>query len=169
MTQPVRRQIEAIYRSHRHGLFTLALSITRRVELAEDAVHEACARLLRLGARPKGDAVAYVFAAVRNAALDAARRQRRWTKLSDSIFDPGQADPAQAASHAEQQRLARDAVERLPLRQRQAVVLRLYANLTFEQIAETLNEPLATVAARYRRALERIKKTIEGTADAGGV
>jgi len=163
----VLQEIEDIYRRHRQGLFTLALSITRRVDLAEDAVHDACARLLRSGKRPQGDPVAYVFASVRNAALEQARRRRPATGLPESLFDPRQADPAAAASQSEQQRLAREAVDRLPLRQRQAVVLRLYANLTFQQIAETLGEPLPTVAARYRRALERIKKTIEGTYDAG--
>jgi RNA polymerase sigma-70 factor (ECF subfamily) len=159
----VREEIEAIYRRHRQGLFTLALSITRCPELAEDAVHDACARLLRLEARPDRDAVAYVFAAVRNAALDHARRRRPSLEYPASIFDVRQTDPAVAAREAEQQRLAREAVDQLPLKQREAVVLRLYTDLTFEQIAETLGEPLPTVASRYRRALERIRRILEGS------
>jgi DNA-directed RNA polymerase specialized sigma24 family protein len=43
--------IESIYRQHRKGLFTLALSITGRAESAEDAVHEAVVRLF--GGRTK--------------------------------------------------------------------------------------------------------------------
>jgi RNA polymerase sigma-70 factor, ECF subfamily len=159
----VREEIEAIYRQHRQGLFTLALSITRCPELAEDAVHDACARLLRLDVRPPRDPVAYVFAAVRNAALDRARRREPSVEYPASVFDTRQPDPATAANQAEQQRLAREAVDQLPLKQRETVVLRLYANLTFEQIAETLDEPLQTVASRYRRALERIRETLEGT------
>ena len=158
----MRQEIEAIYRRHRQGLFALALSITRSPELAEDAVHDACARLLRLRPTPQTDAVAYVFASVRNAALEQARRRRPSVELPAGLFDPRQSDPALAASDAEQQRLARNAVDNLPLRQRETVVLRLYANLTFEQIAEVLGEPLPTVASRYRRALERIKQALEG-------
>jgi len=157
----VQQDIEDIYRRHRQGLFTLALSITRCPGLAEDAVHDACARLLRLGAKPRGDPVAYVFAAVRNAALEHARRRRAAPDFPASLFDERQIDPALAASEAEQQRLARRAVEQLPLRQRQTVVMRLYANLTFQQIAETFGEPLPTVASRYRRALERIRQAME--------
>jgi RNA polymerase sigma-70 factor, ECF subfamily len=157
----VQKEIEDIYRRHRQGLFTLALSITRCPELAEDAVHDACARLLRFRSKPKTDAVAYVFATVRNAAVDLAKRRRPSVEYPASLFDERQPDPGMAAGNAEQQRLARDAVGNLPLEQRQTVVLRLYANLTFEQIAETFGEPLQTVASRYRRALERIKQAVE--------
>lgn len=157
----MQQDIEEIYRRHRQGLFSLALSITRCPGLAEDAVHDACARLLRLGSRPRGDPVAYVYAAVRNAALEHARRRRASAEFPASLFDPGQIDPALAAGEAEQHRLARQAVDQLPLRQRQTVVLRLYANLTFQQIAETFGEPLPTVASRYRRALERIRQAME--------
>ncbi len=139
----------------------MALSITRCPELAEDAVHDACARLLRLRASPRTDPVAYVFASVRNAALDLARRRRPSREYPASLFDPRQTDPALSAGETEEQQSARRAVDSLPLRARQVVVLRLYANLTFEQIAETFGEPLATVASRYRRALERIKQSLE--------
>ena len=65
--------IEQIYRLHRKGLYTLALAITRHPESAEDAVHEAIVRLCRSDRSPTGDPVAYVFAAVRNAAVDQKR------------------------------------------------------------------------------------------------
>jgi len=69
----VRDALEAIYREHRQGLFTLALSITRRGDRAEDAVHDAFARLCRGTTQPAGDPVAYVYATVRNAAIDIIR------------------------------------------------------------------------------------------------
>ncbi len=159
----MQQDIEGLYRQHRQGLFTLALSITRCPELAEDAVHDACARLMRFRPKPHTDRAAYVFTAVRNAALDLARRRRPTVPYPVSLFDERGCDPAAAASNAEQQRRVREAVDKLPLDQREAVVLRLYANLTFEQIAETLGEPLQTVASRYRRALDRIRQAMEET------
>jgi RNA polymerase sigma-70 factor (ECF subfamily) len=154
----VRGALEAIYRRHRQGLFTLALSITGRVELAEDAVQEAFVGLWRRGAPPAGDVVAYVFAAVRNAAIDQLRKRRRSAGDSPvSIYDGAVIDPDPAAE-AEQRRLLRDALEALPAEQREAVVLRIYAGLSFGQVAEMLGEPLPTVASRYRRALERIRQ-----------
>src|SRR4029078_3262585 len=41
--------LESIYRAHRSGLFALALAITRSKSDAEDAVHDAVAKLSRSG------------------------------------------------------------------------------------------------------------------------
>jgi len=158
----VHQRLERIYREHRQGLFTLALSTTGCPESAEDAVHDAFVRLWKSRLRPGGDPVAYVFASVRNAARDLVRRRRGTVGLSHTVFAPGQDDPSRAAAESEEAALLRAAVEGLPGPQREAVVLRVYAGLTFEQIAEVLGEPLPTVASRYRRALERIREAWRG-------
>jgi DNA-directed RNA polymerase specialized sigma24 family protein len=44
----------------------------------------------------------------------------------------------------------------LPEEQREALVVWVYAGLTFEQMAEVLGQPLSTVSWRYRRALDRL-------------
>ena len=65
-----------LYAEHRQGLFTLALSIVRDASAAEDAVHDGVHRVLARAKAPEGDPVAFLFAAVRNAAIDATRRAR---------------------------------------------------------------------------------------------
>ncbi len=149
--------IEQIYRQHRKGLYTLALSITRREDLAEDAVHEAIVRLCRSGKQPTGDAVAYVFAAVRNAAIDQNRRTG-----SVSIFDlPEQSlDASSLVDDRERDRQVADAIDELPADQREAVVLHLFSGLTFQQASEALEVPLQTMASRYRRALVKLKEQL---------
>ncbi len=154
----MRERLESIYREHRQGLFSLALSITRRRDAAEDAVHDAFARLFRSRAVLQGDAVAYVFACVRNAAVDVARRRPPEAALSESLFEADCRTPADAAESGEQTDRLRQALGALPGPQRETVVMRTYAGLTFQQIAEALGEPLPTVASRYRRALERIRR-----------
>ncbi len=153
----MRRALEAIYRKHKQGLFTLALAVTGRADLAEDAVQEAFLHLWNSSRSARaGDLVGYVFAAVRNAAIDQLRK-RPFAAAPASIFDGSAVGPEVAVDQAEQFRLVRQAVEALPPEQREAVVLRVYAGLTFRQAAEALGEPLATVASRYRRALETIR------------
>jgi RNA polymerase sigma-70 factor (ECF subfamily) len=158
----VKQELARIYRDHRQGLFTLALSIVRNRDRAEDAVHEAFARLLRSGRQPTGDLVPYVFAAVRHAAID---QQRRGPAPTVSIYE-GQGDghvarPDDLAAGHERDRLLQQALEQLPEPQKQVIVMKLYADLTFDQIAEALGEPLPTVASRYRRALIRLRETVE--------
>lgn len=159
----MRQRLEAIYREHRQGLLTLALAITRSATLAEDAVHDAVLRLWRSARQPQGDAVAYVFASVRNAAIEVRRRQRPQSLLRDSLF-AARDDATCTLEAAEEGDRVRRAIDGLPLRARQVVVMRVYGELTFQQIAETLDEPLQTVASRYRRALEQIRQQLS-TAD----
>ena len=153
--------IEAIYRRHRQGLYTLALSIAGRPEAAEDAVHDAVVRLCRASTGPSGDPVAYVFAAVRNAAID-GRRRAGPRGPAVSIFDLPDAaaddrSVADSAGDGERDRRVAEALGDLPAEQREAVVLHLFAGLTFAQAAETIGVPLQTMASRYRRGLSALR------------
>jgi RNA polymerase sigma-70 factor (ECF subfamily) len=161
----VREAIERIYWERRQGLFTLALAITRCPGRAEDAVQEAFARLWKSQARPGGDLVPYVFAAVRNAAIDQVRRQDAVAGAQPaSIFNGLPADPPSETITAEEHRMVREAVESLPDEQREAVVMRIYGNLTFDEMAKALGEPLQTVASRYRRAIEKLSEKMKRVA-----
>jgi len=182
--QAVRTKLDAIYQEHRQGLFTLALSITRNPDRAEDAVHDGFARLCRGRAKPTGDPVAYVYATVRNAAIDITRRRTEApvdtsnaslagpsatggaTVLSGSVsiyngYDPALSGGAEQAVAAETEALVREAVDNLPVPQKEVLVMKLYGGLTFDQIAQSRGEPLSTVASRYRRALGRLKEQLE--------
>lgn len=162
----MRDDLPDIYRRHRQGLFTLAASITRCPMRAEDAVHEAFARLCRSApsaAEPMaGDAVAYVFTAVRNAAIDQVRRAAPAlddVDMAGVLFDLS--DPSRRALDAERVRLVGEAIGALPGEQREVVVLHVYAGLSFARIAAIAGAPLPTIAARYRRALERLRSRLE--------
>ena len=169
-------ELADIYRLHRQGLFTLALTITRCPSRAEDAVHDAFCRLLKSRREVAGDATAYVFAAVRNAARDSLRSNRSPVNRANSLdaadgtiflADPSpDSDPAaHPASRDEHARLAR-AIALLPDEQREAVTMHAIAGLTFDQVAEALDEPLQTIATRYRRALARLRDTLSEQGDA---
>jgi len=52
------------------------------------------------------------------------------------------------------------AVERLPDQQKEVVTLKIWGELTFDEIARTLDESLNTVASRYRYALQKLKEWV---------
>lgn len=151
------KRLEDLYVRHRQGLFLLALSITRCPAASEDAVHEAFVRLSEGRGAPEGDGVAYVFSSVRNAAIDQVRRRRSEKENPASLYNGHAPSPEVSALAAERDRALRLAVDGLPLEQQEAVVLRVYADLSFEQIAEVCGAPLPTVFARYQRALEKLR------------
>lgn len=70
-------------------------------------------------------------------------------------------DPHQAALAAEQQRLVKQHLAKLPEEQQTIVRMRIYENLKFVAIAEKLNLPLGTVLTRMRSALHAIKTGLE--------
>ncbi|MEO0474749.1 MAG: sigma-70 family RNA polymerase sigma factor [Planctomycetota bacterium] len=158
--------LEDIYRDHRRGLFGLALSVVREAATAEDAVHEAFARLARQKGPPDGDAAAYVYKAVRNAAIDQARRRKaRPTPTDDpaSLFETSKENnPGHAAETNETHAMLMRAIDNLPDDEREAVVMRSFGGLTYQQIAEATGRPLTTVSSQYQRALSKLKQQLEG-------
>lgn len=153
--------LQDIYAHHRQGLFTLALGITRCPQAAEDAVQTAFERLWRTSGDWRGDPTAYVFSAVRHAAIDQVRRRRARQAVPVSIFNGAGPGPEASVLEAERDRLLRQALDDLPQEDREAVILKTYADLTFDQMAEVLDEPLSTVASRYRRALAKLREKLE--------
>ena len=155
-----------IYRGHRQGLFSVALAINGSRQQAEDAVHEAFCKLVDRKP-PTGDAVPYVFKTVRNAAIDIHRGERRDRKLSESLFNgylpPAQpTDPQSELLSAERDQILRQALDNLSENEREAIVLKALAGLTFEQAGEVAGISAKTIATRYRRALTTLETWLRG-------
>ncbi len=150
--------LRAFYVGSRQQLYTYATSITSNRESAEDAIHDVFQRLLRLEVLP-ADLRPYVFRSVRNAALDTLRR----TKVrSDSIFDAAAAVDAVAPTEPPAFKTDELAqwLEQLSPDERETIVLKIYDEFTFQQIADLRQVPLQTVASWYRRGLDKLKTHI---------
>ena len=129
---------------------------------AEDVLQAVFVRIVRKRRRlVKADCLdAYVFRIARNEVADFFRRRRR---------KPGETpdgDAWLAAANADEQRvdLAEDlqaALARLPQAQREIVVLKVYRDKTFMEIAGTLRLSLNTVASRYRYGLEKLRDLLK--------
>ena len=146
----------------RHGpaMLLLARQIVSARADAEDVVQEAFMRFWAARDRA-ADPVAYLFACVRSAALDwrraGARRGRREVAAARpespgdaSLFEQGmERDERGAAIEA--------AVAALPEAQREVLVMKVWAKLSFPQIGLALGIPADTAASRYRYALAKLR------------
>lgn len=163
----MQNRLERVYRVNRQALFALALSITGARDLAEDAVHDAFVRLCTRTIEDVQDLVPYVFAAVRNSAIDISRRQKRSAE-SVSLFEIGDAansssrDGEVAALRTEEDRILREAVETLEPALQEVVIMRVFAELRMSDIAAITNTPVKTVETRYRRALQTLEERLRG-------
>ena len=147
----------ALYDRHCRGLYLYARSLTGDAARSEDVAHEAFVRLLeRDPLRPPDSVQAFLYAIVRNLIRDDLRKiaVRRKT---DPLLLERRAGTWQGPC-SEEEVVA--AVQDLPSEQREVVVLKIYAGLTFAEIAEVGGLSLATAASRYRYALEKLAETL---------
>jgi RNA polymerase sigma-70 factor (ECF subfamily) len=152
-----------VYRRHKDQLFCIALAVTGRRELAEDAVHDAFVSLCSRRRRVR-DPKTYAFQAVRNSARMIVRKRQRAGEpgsageLQDdlAICDPG----AIFAEHNETIDELKRALASLSEAESEVIVMHIYAELTFQEVAAVLDRPMGTVASQYRRGIERIRATL---------
>ncbi|MFQ5807526.1 MAG: RNA polymerase sigma factor [Phycisphaerae bacterium] len=104
----------------------------------------------------------YLFTVARNLCRDAFRRRRPNTLPDGRLRDhpAATASPEESFADREARRRLLAAVATLPQPQREVVVLRLSAELRFEQIAELLQIPLGTALSRMNAALGHLRKEL---------
>jgi RNA polymerase sigma-70 factor (ECF subfamily) len=148
-----------LYQTNRRQLFLIAWGILREQDLAEDAVHAAFLRLAQLPQPPR-EPKPYAFRAVRNVALNllSSRARRREQPLGSAAYPVA---PIIDGPDRQLLEALRQAVEQLEQESREVVELHLQAALTFQEIADLRGEPLSTVASRYRRALAKLRRSLD--------
>jgi RNA polymerase sigma-70 factor (ECF subfamily) len=131
---------------------------------AEDVVQAAFVRFWKKQPDAQPQHYPLLYAAVRTAALDLLRTNERRGRreLAFGAETPGADEPLFAAGLDQQEdaHTLQEALQKLSAEQREAVVLRIWGGLTFAQMAETVGESINTVAARYRYALEGLRRHI---------
>ncbi len=138
-------------------LVRLAVTITRNQHDAEDAVQSVLARVAtapRLLSRAD-EPWHYLLRMVRNESLLILRRSRRSLTLV-GLTDLLTRTSVDQAEQEESFRAVWLALRRLPVRQSEVVVLKVWEGLTFAQIGEVLAVSPATATSRYRYALEKL-------------
>lgn len=146
-------EIEALYRQHAAALLLFASAISGDRSRAQDAVHQVFLKAIENGSVSQAiNKKAYLFASVRNAVLNDTKVQDRNMPLDfeSEWFSPPDRD------YAGEQNLRR-ALGELPDDQREAIVLHVWGELTFSEIAGLLGVSSNTAASRYRYALAKLR------------
>ena len=145
-------------------MLLLARQVVPRRADAEDVVQEAFVRFWA-NRRRADDPVAYLFAYVRSAALDWWRgglRRLRREEVAARPEAPGTNAPMFAVDLEREERRAavEAALAKLPEPQREVLVMKVWAKLTFPQIAAALEISPDTAASRYRYALAKLREQL---------
>jgi len=90
------------------------------------------------------------------------RRHANLDDLDEMGVSPlSEDDPAKNFEHNEMMTRVRQALETLPVEQRAVFSLRTYEEMSYEEIAQTLNISIGTVMSRLNRAREKLKKRLQ--------
>lgn len=153
------------FEAHGPKLLLCARQWTRSLADAEDVVQEAFVRYWRHQRQLPGDPQALLVTSIRRASIDLARRESRRAareeKAGNGLEDGAAVFEPQPGDEAERRREIEAALQRLPAEQREVLVLKIWNELTFDQIAGTLGIPLNTAASRYRYALAALRKELK--------
>ncbi len=127
-------------------------------DIADDLIHDLLVKLL---VKPPAmeNFRSYLFSSVRNDAISAMRSKSRRLARDRSVapsefFESRIDDLIDAAA-------ARQALESLPPSDREIVVLRIYAQMRFAEIAQVLGCAVSTAHDRYRDALAKLRNKLE--------
>ncbi len=147
---PASEAFEALYRRHYPAMMRLGFLLTGSNEAAEDLVHDV---FLRAGRHMPLD---YPASYLRAAVVNACRSHHRRGTLARRHAQP----PAPLVMPRELVEF-RDVLLGLPLRQRTALVLRYFCDLSDADIAELLSCRPATVRSLVLRGLANLREVME--------
>ncbi|MBT3290516.1 MAG: sigma-70 family RNA polymerase sigma factor [Victivallales bacterium] len=145
------------------ALLLYARQLTPGQAEAEDALQDAILRVWQSWDRsepPRGA----LFQAVRRAAIDLGRKRQRRRRREEEYATlrapdaPWFESPATGVQGEE----LRTALGALPAPQREVIVLKVWGDLTFAEIAATLEISPNTAASRYRYALAALRGQLGG-------
>ena len=147
--------LEKLYLMFKGSVFAIAFGITSDYHLSEDCVTETFVRLaqVRKFSAKKADGKGFILTIARNVALEFRRRYRRETESDPIIQSYGEAEKT-----VEDSIYINQLLKYLNDKQRQTVVLKCCAELTFKEIAGIMKCPETTVKSRYKKAISILKE-----------
>jgi RNA polymerase sigma-70 factor (ECF subfamily) len=163
---------------HQDAAFNLARWLLRSRADAEDVTQEAMVRAFRFMAGfHGGDARAWLLQIVRNSCytwLEKNRKADLTTEFDETIhtrthLQATQTPEAAAVASSERERLMK-ALESLPPRSREVLVLRELEGCSYKEIATITSMPVGTVMSTLARARYGLKQLLRPTSEsaAGG-
>ena len=153
------RQAQAkVLRTLQDPWFRFCLGLLGNPELARDATQETAVRFLQRLPTWRGDGSLKTWSF--GIALNVVREMRRRTRPIERPRESGEPSPADELEHHEARDILRAALDELPQRQREAIVLRFFAELTTDQTAGAMNVAVGTVKATVHQALRSLREKL---------
>lgn len=157
---------DALFARYHAAVYNFARYMLGAADGAEEVMQDTFVAVARAAGRyePRGRFRPWLMRIARNQCLN--RLQGRQRRAADSLADhPGIASqepgPGQRAEAAERVEHLRAAIAGLPERQREAIVLYAFEQMSYAEIAEALQAPINTVKTLIHRARAALARRFE--------
>jgi RNA polymerase sigma-70 factor (ECF subfamily) len=163
---------ETLIQSHQKKVYNIALRMTKNPEDAQELSQDALVRAFTAIKKFRGDSsfATWLYRITMNVCTDFLRKRNKAVVFS--IEQPGYENeqaiqiadndpgPDEVSEKNQLKKLVRDAMDQLPPEHRQVLILRDLLDMTYRDIANTLNVNEGTIKSRINRARESLRKVI---------
>jgi RNA polymerase sigma-70 factor, ECF subfamily len=159
-----KQSFEVLMIRHEKFLMKVVVRMTRDLDAAEDIVQDtfikAYKRLHIFEGRSSFRSWLYQIAV--NTARNRFRKHSRETLTAEPAEQAVAAEAENKLMAVDVRAILQEEIERLPDRQKTALTLRIFEDLSFKEIAEIMTCPYDTAKANYRHALLKLKERLQG-------
>ena len=165
-----RAAFDRLVERHQREIYRLCYRYVNNHEDAADLAQDSFVKAYKAIGRFRGDSAfsTWLYRIAVNTCLNfRASRRMVQEELSEALADPG-VPVVQRMQERERSQQVRDAVARLPEKQRATLILKIYHDLTHEEVAGILGSSVGTVKANLFHAVGNLRKML-GTSGAAEI
>ncbi len=157
------REFRARLEANRRRLYRMAYAWCHDGHLADDLVQEAIVNALRNGSQLRSfEAMdSWLFSILANCWKSHLRSRKASEEFDEENFHT-ELDPEQITSRDQTVARVQTAIAKLPVGQRQAIMLVDLEGFTYAEVADILEIPMGTVMSRLCRARQALKELLLG-------
>jgi RNA polymerase sigma-70 factor, ECF subfamily len=150
-----------LFDRHHHRLYLYCLKIVGDDQQAEDLMQEVWERVIKLRLKPQriDNPAGFLVTMTRNLCFNHVKQQRRRTFLNTFV---DRAETAVAAhEHSDLAEHMKHALSQLSLEYREVLVLQVYCDYDYDEIAAMLNMNVTAIRMRASRARAQLRTILE--------
>ena len=163
------QSMEEIYRQHAQTVYRYLLAQTRSADLAEELTQETFFQAFRSFYKFRGDSELFTWLAsiAKFTFFSYVRKNRRETDFINTdpwnslIIGDDETDPEKIVQKEEMAAAVRKVLDKIPAKYRDVVVLRIYAELPFSEIAESLKISESSAKVLFFRAKKMLLEELK--------
>ena len=167
--------LEILIHRHKRRIFSSIYFLVRDKELTDDLFQDTFIKVintLRAGNyNEEGKFLPWVMRIAHNLVIDHFRREKKMPKIREteefSIFDVisnGEENAQEKTARKQLHQQVRDLINGLPLEQKEVLIMRHYAEMSFQEIADATGVSINTALGRMRYALINLRKMMSKSA-----